>query len=164
MKKNKILAGISALVMGATMMAGTAMSASAADIYNSTGTTVIIADEKAADGTPVHGGGFYYADVDSFDDITSSTTWTYAPMGMYDGEIDKAKQNSSTSYTLDLKALSVYGISGTISSLVDEDGTEYVSNSTATIAPDTPYYLTVSIPAIFTTIHRHYYVEFKVLA
>ena len=35
MKKNKILAGISALVMGATMMAGTAMSASAdsTDLY-----------------------------------------------------------------------------------------------------------------------------------
>jgi hypothetical protein len=34
MKKNKILAGLSALVMGATMMAGTAMSASAASVYN----------------------------------------------------------------------------------------------------------------------------------
>lgn len=38
MKKNKILAGLSALVMGATMMAGTAMSASAATILNSDGT------------------------------------------------------------------------------------------------------------------------------
>ena len=34
MKKNKILAGISALVMGATMMAGTAMSSSAATTAN----------------------------------------------------------------------------------------------------------------------------------
>ena len=37
MKKNKILAGLSALVMGATMMAGTAMSASAYCIHDENG-------------------------------------------------------------------------------------------------------------------------------
>ncbi|MCR4640214.1 hypothetical protein [Ruminococcus sp.] len=66
MKKNKILAGLSALVMGATMMAGTAMSASAADVYT---------DPEDVT-TYVGDGGF-----------CSASSGNQAPFGMYDGSI-----------------------------------------------------------------------------
>ena len=75
MKKNKILAGLSALVMGATMMAGTAMSASAADVY----TDLENPSTYVGDGvffayySPQHNGNY---------------TWTNAPYGMDDGSID----------------------------------------------------------------------------
>ena len=94
MKKNKILAGISALVMGATMMAGTAMSASA--------TTFTDHDSNTMNGT-------FYAYWDSDDD--GDKEWAEAPYSMGDANIysitevaeyDDTDPNVVTGYHYDL--------------------------------------------------------------
>lgn len=87
MKSKKIISALSALVMGATMMAGTAMSASAISISNT---------------NPQLYGGFCAQ--------WQGANFTPAPYGMYDGEIFSATYNSATGkYDLVLQAIPGYG-------------------------------------------------------
>lgn len=139
MKKNKILAGLSALVMGATMMAGTAMSASAYCIHDAFGCV---------------GDGGFYAYYDSDGDGTQE--WAPAPHGMYDGNITGVIANDNGTYTLTLDEATYtitytvngvehsYQVQGTIDSIsTTEGGSNLISNGQVTLAPDTTYYVYV---------------------
>ena len=97
MKKNKILAGLSALVMGATMMAGTAMNASAITVTGNGG----------------DGGFWSYYDTTPNDGI-DNPTWAPAPYGMYDGNISNAVANGDGTVTLTLTS--------TTYTITDDDG------------------------------------------
>lgn len=139
MKKNKILAGISALVMGATMMAGTAMSASAADVYD-------LNDNYVGDG------GFYTIWEDTNNDgvVDSNDDYTRAPykhgINMYDDMIDEIIDNGDGTYTVTFKSLTVYGVAtGSVTSVKDASGAEKLASGTATIYANTDYTLTISI-------------------
>lgn len=158
MKKNKILAGLSALVMGATMMAGTAMSASAAGVYTDP-------DDPT---TYVGDGGFwaYY---------TSTGSWAAAPHGMYDGNIDgDVVDNGDNTVTFDLMktdytvTYTVNGITytttvydGYIYSITDSNGVEMTSGidvtngvipSSVTLTKGTVYTLVVKTLNSTTTL------------
>ena len=91
MKKNRIIAGLSAIMMGATMMAGAAMSASVATVTGD-----------------VTGDDAFWAYYDSNGDGTSE--WAPAPMGMDDGNIDgdvaSTTINNATTVDFDIKAAS----------------------------------------------------------
>ena len=78
MKKNRIIAGLSAIMMGATMMAGTAMSAYAADVKDSSNT--VIGDCR-----------FYRY---------KNNAWSVVPYGMDDGNIVNAQMQSDGSIKL----------------------------------------------------------------
>ena len=139
MKKNKILAGLSALVMGATMMAGTAMSASAADVYD-------LNDNYVGDG------GFYTIWEDTNNDgvVDGNDDYTRAPykhgIDMYDDMIDEIVDNGDGTYDVTFKPVTVYGIAtGTISSVKDASNNELLNSGTATIYANTEYVITVDI-------------------
>ena len=133
MKKNKILAGLSALVMGATMMASTAMSASAATILNSDGTLNTAATYSDANCTqPITGGGFQ---------AKMGNNWVNAPHGMFDfniagiGSYAHAVQftdSTNTSVAMDLQVADfVIGgntFTGYISSIKNSDDEEQIEN------------------------------------
>ena len=135
--KKKILAALSALTLGATMMAGTAMSASAADVYcDCNGTSTLCGD-----------GGFY-----AF--YQSTGTWGAAPHGMYDANIASAQCDCDTeTVTLTLQNASfdfngdgVADASGYISTITELDGTtNLINNNTVTLENGTHYYVTVMV-------------------
>lgn len=141
MKKNKILAGLSALVMGATMMAGTAMSASAFCIHDEDGC--------------VGNGGFYtiWQDTNGDGVVDESDDYTAAPYGMYDGNITDVVVNGGGSYTISLgigtytvpiqgQPTEVQGDIDIISSTVN--GTNMISNNQVTLYANTVYYMYVA--------------------
>lgn len=127
MKKNKILAGLSALVMGATMMAGTAMSASAYCIHDGNDNCVEDVGFYA-----YYGGG-----------------WSPAPYGMYDHNIADAVNNGDGTYTLDLQTGTftipyVGDISGSISFIGEsQNGTNLIVNDEVTLTENVTYQLYV---------------------
>lgn len=138
MKKNRIIAGLSAIMMGATMMASTAMSASAKTVYDTSGAVV--------------GDGGFYTYYDSDGDGTSE--WAQAPnrhgIRMYDALIANAIENSDDTYTLTLQSVTVAGIaSGSISKIsVTTNGDNLISNNQVTLDADTTYYMTLSVTAL----------------
>ena len=189
MKKNKILAGLSALVMGATMMAGTAMNASAATILNSDGTpntAATYSDENCTQ--PITGGGFQ---------AKMGTNWVNAPHGMFDfniagngscAHVVQFTDSTNTSVAMNLQVADmVIGnttYTGYISSIVDQNGTPDDTSDDIEMIQDIPtidataeagdyagycvldvdkeYYMTVTIvsPAY---IHMPYTVRFHIL-
>ena len=86
--KKKIFAALSALTLGATMMGGMAMTASATTVTDS------------ATGANLGDGGFYayYYGTDNPDDENPTYTldWHRAPYGMDDANISEAVYNAST--------------------------------------------------------------------
>jgi hypothetical protein len=121
MKKNKILAGLSALVMGATMMAGTAMSASAAE-YGIESSNISISMNRYASYNEAH---FY------------TNNGNLAPFGMDDGCFASVSTDPSTGdTTIVLQPYTWLGITGTIISVKTTDGTELVNSAgTAIVIP-----------------------------
>lgn len=123
MKKNKILAGLSALVMGVTMMAGTAMSASAADVnYLSNSNAIVMAAAQYTSYTEAH---FY------------TSSGNLAPLGMDDGCFASVSTNTTTGdTTIVLQSYTWLGITGTITSVKTTSGTELVNSAgTAIVVP-----------------------------
>ncbi len=150
--KKKIFAALSALTLGATMMGGMAMTASAADVYNT-------ADEYVGDG----GFQLVYRDYNGDGNIDTGD-FEDAPGGMYDGMIseDGVTLNSNGSVTMELISATItyHGVTatGTISSIKDSSGNEKVSSGIATINPNEVYSMvvtftagTVSFPHTFDT-------------
>lgn len=133
MKKNKILAGLSALVMGATMMAGTAMSASAATVYDSSNSAV--------------GDCYFYR--------YKNNAWSPAPYGMDDGNIKNAVYNSNGTITVyfDFATYYVMGFLPVTGGVADVSGSGVVAKGGdededgcldwATFTPDGEFSLTI---------------------
>lgn len=151
MKKNKILAGISALVMGATMMAGTAMSASAFCIHDEDGC--------------VGNGGFYalWQDTNGDGVVDESDDYTAAPYGMYDGNITGVVVNSNGTYTLTLGTATytvpIHGqptqVQGSISAIKDSNGDDKLVNGVATLSTTETYTLYVSAMSYPVSVKFH---------
>ncbi len=166
MKKNKILAGISALVMGATMMAGTAMSASAADVYTDPDDTT----------TYVGDGGFYAYYYGTDDGVTYTLDWHKAPHGMYGDFIDgDVIDNGDGTVTFNTGIVTLMGTEGYIYQLM-MNGANAISDTdndgypeTVTMYKDTVYTLgvmstngTLDDTSDDTAFHTTYQVKFIV--
>ena len=145
MKSKKIISALSALVMGATMMAGTAMSASAYCIHDGNGECV----EDVQ----------FYAFYDSDNDGTSE--WAPAPHGMDTVNIASATNNGGGSYTLTLRTGTLsfnqyFNIQGTITCVseneYDTDGNMIENNQVtldAAADDDGPtYWIQVNAPGM----------------
>lgn len=120
MKKNRIIAGLSAIMMGATMMAGTAMSASATNVS----------------GTNLDGSFYCYY-------YLNGTYGLYpAPFNMDDANISAITYDSNTSkYTLTLTS-AVYdnGAAGYISDIEDANGDSVVTSFSGDMATSADLY------------------------
>ncbi|MEE5994166.1 MAG: hypothetical protein V3G42_13180 [Oscillospiraceae bacterium] len=150
MKSKKLIAALSALTLGATMMAGTAMSASAITVTNNGGD-----------------GGFYtiWQDTNNDGTVDFNDEYTKAPGTMYDGLICSAEQDEDNDVELILQSItqttsSGGTVTGYISSIVDASGNEKLSLYTlngvaqynsngiqkriATITPGNVYTITVT--------------------
>ena len=136
MKSKKIISALSALVMGATMMAGTAMSASAYCIHNENGCAEDV---------------LFYAYYDSDNDGTSE--WAPAPHGMDTVNIASATNKNDGTYTLSLRTGtltfgSYYQIEGTITCISEEEGNEdgnLIANNQVTLSANTSYWIQVDV-------------------
>ena len=187
MKSKKLMAALSALTLGATMMGGMAMTANAATVYNADGTVYVTAAySNTAKTIPTAGGGFQ---------AKVNGNWVNAPHGMFDyniADIDNAAvyftDSTNTSVYMQLQVADLLigntTYTGYISSIVDQNGTpdntsddiEMIQNiptieETAeagdyagycVLDVDKEYYMTVTIvsPAY---IHMPYTVRFHIL-
>ena len=140
MKKNKILAGISALVMGATMMGSMAMTASAKTFTTYSGGTA-------------DGGFWAYYDTDG----DGTKEWAVAPtkfgINMYDATISSITDNNGT-YTLGLQTAGNSFTSGTVTSIsTSNGGSNLINNNSVTLSTNTVYYMTVNAKLLGVTVH-----------
>lgn len=142
MKKNKILAGLSALVMGTTMMAGTAMTASAFSFND--------ANNNPKDG------GFYTIWEDTSGDgvVDGNDDYTPAPtmygINMYDGMITDITDNDDGTYDVELDSVTAYLIgTGEITSITDNSTNIQIYDSSvdtvATLLTNHDYTIVVDV-------------------
>lgn len=141
MKKNRIIAGLSALMMGATMMSGAAMSASAKSF-------------TPAGGGTADGGFWAYYDTDG----DGTKEWAVAPtkfgIDMYDATINTITDNTSNSYTIGLKTAGNTFVSGTVTSIrASSTGPNLISGNSVTLNSNVVYYMDVDAKLMGVTVH-----------
>jgi hypothetical protein len=125
--KKKILAALSALTLGATMMGSLAMTANAATLVDEDENTPVTVTNADGTTSTYSEAGFYayWRDING-DGTINESDYEVAPYGMYDGAIDvPVVYNADGTVTVDFVVSEFeahgYTVKGYISSIVDSN-------------------------------------------